>query len=94
MPGHHVLNKRGKQHQKSTVGLAQMEHNLGWHAHAGGKLTRVLRLFQCQPTLVRALRYPTVGAAGSGMDKASKGQEKLEESGGGLLPAVEGHNLE
>ena len=31
---------------------------------------------------------------GSGMDKDSKGQRKLEDSGGGLLPAVEGHSLE
>ena len=28
------------------------------------------------------------------MDKDSKGQRKLEDSGGGLLPAVEGHSLE
>ena len=28
------------------------------------------------------------------MDQESKGQRKLEDSGGGLLPAVEGHNLE
>ena len=28
------------------------------------------------------------GATGSGMDKDSKGQRKLENSGGGLLPAV------
>ena len=28
------------------------------------------------------------------MDKDSKGQRKLEDSGGGLLPAVEGHILE
>ena len=28
------------------------------------------------------------------MDKDSKGQRKMEESGGGLLPAVEGHSLE
>ena len=27
-------------------------------------------------------------------DKDSKGQRKLEESGGGLLPPVEGHSLE
>ena len=27
------------------------------------------------------------------MDKDSKGQRKLEDSGGGLLPAVEGHSL-
>ena len=31
---------------------------------------------------------------GSGMDKDSKGQRKMEDSGGGLLPAVEGHSLE
>ena len=34
------------------------------------------------------------GATGSGMDKDSKGQRKLEDSGGGLHPAVEGHSLE
>ena len=28
------------------------------------------------------------------MDKGSKGQKKLEDSAGGLLPAVEGHILE
>ena len=28
------------------------------------------------------------------VDKESKGQRKLEDSGGGLLPAVEGHSLE
>ena len=28
------------------------------------------------------------------MDKDSKGQRKLEDSGEGLLPAVEGHSLE
>ena len=28
------------------------------------------------------------------MDKDSKGQMKMEDSGGGLLPAVEGHSLE
>ena len=27
------------------------------------------------------------------MDKDSKGQRKMEDSGGGLLPAVEGHSL-
>ena len=31
---------------------------------------------------------------GSGMDKDSKGQRQIEDSGGGLLPAVEGHSLE
>ena len=30
----------------------------------------------------------------NGMDKDWKGQRKLEDSGGGLLPAVEGHSLE
>ena len=30
----------------------------------------------------------------SGMDDDSKGQRKMEDSGGGLLPAVEGHSLE
>ena len=34
------------------------------------------------------------GATGNGMDKDSKGQRKMEDSGGGLLPAVEGHSLE
>ena len=28
------------------------------------------------------------------MDKDSKGQRKMEDSGGGLLTAVEGHSLE
>ena len=28
------------------------------------------------------------------MDKDSEGQRKVEDSGGGLLPAVEGHSLE
>ena len=28
------------------------------------------------------------------MDKDSKGRRKMEDSGGGLLPAVEGHSLE
>ena len=28
------------------------------------------------------------------MDKDSKGQRKMEDSGGGLLPAVEGHRIE
>ena len=34
------------------------------------------------------------GAAGSNMVKDSKGQKKLEDFGGGLLPAAEGHRLE
>ena len=34
------------------------------------------------------------GATKSCMDKDSKGQRKMEDSGGGLLPAVEGHSLE
>ena len=29
-----------------------------------------------------------------GMDEDSKGQRKMEDSGGGLLPAVKGHSLE
>ena len=33
-------------------------------------------------------------ATGSGEDKDSKGQRKMEDSGGGLLPAVEGHRIE
>ena len=33
-------------------------------------------------------------ATRSGMDKDSKGQRKMEDSGGGLLPAVEGYSLE
>ena len=33
-------------------------------------------------------------ATRSGMDKDSKGKRKMEDSGGGLLPAVEGHSLE
>ena len=28
------------------------------------------------------------------MDKDSKGQRKMEDSGGGLLPVVKGHSLE
>ena len=36
----------------------------------------------------------TTGATGSGMDKDSKGQRQLEDSGRQLLPAVEGHSLE
>ena len=28
------------------------------------------------------------------MDKDGKGQRKMEDFGGGLLPAVEGHSLE
>ena len=28
------------------------------------------------------------------MDKDSKGQRKMEDSGGGLLPAVEGHSVD
>ena len=28
------------------------------------------------------------------MDKDSKGQRKMEDSGGRLIPAVEGHSLE
>ena len=31
---------------------------------------------------------------GNREDKGSKGQGKLEDSGGGLPPAVEGHSLE
>ena len=34
------------------------------------------------------------GATRSGMDGDSKGQQKMEDSGGGLLSAVEGHSLE
>ena len=36
------------------------------------------------------------GTTGNGMDKDTKGQRMLEDSGGGLglLPAVEGHGLE
>ena len=34
------------------------------------------------------------GAAGSSLDKDSKRQRKLEDSGGGLFPAVKGHSLE
>ena len=33
------------------------------------------------------------GATGNGMDKDNKGQRKLEDSGKGLFPAVEGHSL-
>ena len=33
-----------------------------------------------------------MGATRSGMDEDSKGQRKMEDSGGGLLPAVKGHN--
>ena len=36
----------------------------------------------------------TLWATGNGMDKGSKGQRKSEDSGGGLLPAVEGHSPE
>ena len=35
-----------------------------------------------------------MGVTGRGMDKESKGQRKMEDSGGGLLPALEGHTLE
>ena len=34
------------------------------------------------------------GATRSGMDKDSKGQSKFEDSGGGLLPAMEGYSLQ
>ena len=44
---------------------------------------------------VRSVGRPKhCGATGSGMDKDRKGLRKLEDSGGGLLPAVEGHSLE
>ena len=48
---------------------------------------------------VRSVRRPKrrwrghCGATGSGMDD-SKGQRKMEDSGGGLLPVVEGYSLE
>ena len=35
-----------------------------------------------------------MSANGNGMDKDSKRQRKPEDSGGGLLHAVEGHSLE
>ena len=35
-----------------------------------------------------------MGQQGGGTVKDSKGQRKMEDSGGGLLPAVEGHSLE
>ena len=38
--------------------------------------------------------YGAGGATGSGIDKDSKGQRKLEHSGVGPLPAVEGHSPE
>ena len=38
------------------------------------------------------LEGPCCGATGSDMNKDSKGQKKLEESGGGQLHAVEGHS--
>ena len=38
-------------------------------------------------------RWRHDGATGIGMDKDSKGQRKLEDTGGRLLPAVEGHSL-
>ena len=34
------------------------------------------------------------GAKGSGMDKDSKEQRKMEDSGGGPLPRMEGHSLQ
>ena len=42
----------------------------------------------------RSLERLHCGATGSGMDKDSKGQRKMEDPGGGLLPAVEGNSLE
>ena len=62
---------------------------------------RTIRSTEWQIKGVRSVGSPKsrwrddiVGATGSGMDKDSKGQRKLEDSGGGLLPAVEGHSLE
>ena len=34
------------------------------------------------------------GATRSGMDEDNKGQRKMEDSGGGLLPAAQGHSIE
>ena len=34
------------------------------------------------------------GATGSSVDKDRKGQREMEDSGGGLLPAAEGHSPE
>ena len=60
-----------------------------------------IRSTEWQTQSVRSVRRPKgrwrddfFGATGSGMDKDSKGQRKTEGSGGGLLPAVEGHSLE
>ena len=39
-------------------------------------------------------RRDDLWATGNGTDTDSKGQTKLEGSGGRLLPAVEGHSLE
>ena len=42
----------------------------------------------------RRWRDDIVGQQRSGMDEDSKGQRKMEDTGGGLFPAVEGHSLE
>ena len=42
----------------------------------------------------RRWRDDIVWAAGSGVDKDSKGQGKMVNSGGGLRPAVDGHSQE
>ena len=35
-----------------------------------------------------------MGQQGVGLDRDTKGQRKVEDCGGGLLPVVEGHSLE
>ena len=62
--------------------IAQMKGN-GWHrvADKGCKISLKTKM---------SLARWHCGATGSGMDKDSEGQRKMEGSGGGLLPAVEG----
>ena len=42
----------------------------------------------------RRWRDDIVGQQGEVWTRTEKGQRKLENTGGGLLPAVEGHSLE
>ena len=60
---------------------------------------RTVRSTEWQTESVRSVGRPKrlwrdCGVTGSGMNTDSKGQRKMDDTGGGLLPAVEGHSLE
>ena len=59
-----------------------------------GSTERQIKGVRSLRRLTRHRRDDICGATGSGMDKDSTGQRMLEGTGGGLLPAAEGHRLE